>query len=512
MIRPRFHSFITLVLITFLFIIGSYGLKVTGVAETQGQIFYVAVNGSDANPGSLEQPWATLNHAAEVVNAGETVYVRAGVYALAQQIRAKQSGTEKAWITYAAYPGEQPMIDASAVQVAPPTQPPFDHDQGAFQLENVRYIRVKDLAVTNSRNSGFTVRNSDHIELYNNKTENTFSPGIGVWNSRDQKIIGNTVINSNAREMAGFENDFDETPHEAISLGSVENFEVAYNLVHHGQKEGIDIKETSQHGIVHHNYVHHMARQGLYVDSHFGSLDDVEVSDNVVHDCQGSGFAISVEGGVAAKNISFHHNLLYDNWGTGIFFSRWGGDGLRQNIKIFNNTLHHNGYGEPKPDQNFYWITGGLYLFSDNLQAIQIADNIFSDNTGFQIGYSDRYLANNADINQVFQEKNIEISQNVIFGVNNPNQPIYAGWPDNYANIYAASGKLSIENDPQFVDPQVGNFYLQSGSPAIRPAGSMLDSSPKAIGAFPSGIKQNLWWQTNFPPNFTPDLLPVDQR
>lgn len=510
MARFTVRSFLALGLITFLLIIGGYGFN-AGFAEA-GQIFYVAANGNDTDAGSLDHPWATLNHAAEVVDAGDTVYVRAGIYPLTEQIRAQQSGTEKAWITYAAYPGEQAVIDASAVQVVPPQQPPpFDHDQGAFQLEKVRYIRVKDLAVINSHNSGFTVRNSDHIELYNNKTENTFSPGIGVWKSRDQKIIGNTVINANAREMAGFENDFDETPHEAISLGSVENFEVAYNLVHDGQKEGIDIKGTSQHGTVHHNYVHHMARQGLYVDSHFGLLSDVEVSDNVVHDCRGSGFAISVEGGVASKNISFHHNLLYDNWGTGILFSRWGGDGLRQNIRIFNNTLHHNGYGEPNPDQQFYWITGGLYLFSDNLQDVQIIDNIFSENTGFQIGYSDRYLTNTSDINQVFQQKNIEISQNLIFGVNNPNQPIYAGWPDNYANIYATNGTLSVAEDPKFVNPQVGNFYLQTGSPAIRSAGAM-NSSPKTIGAFPSGVKQNLWWQTSFPPKFANDLLPVDQQ
>jgi len=84
--------------------------------------------------------------------------------------------------------------------------------------------------------------------------------------------MGNTVVNANDLTMADFLNDFSEAPHEAISIGGVENFEVAYNLVKDGKKEGIDVKEKSKYGTVHNNYIYHMARQGLYVDSWFGVL------------------------------------------------------------------------------------------------------------------------------------------------------------------------------------------------------------------------------------------------
>lgn len=497
--------FITLVLITVVSVIGASGLKAESrVATVPDQFFYVAPHGSDRNEGSIAHPWGTIHHAAQVLKAGETVYLRAGVYSLTQQIQTKNSGTENAWITYAAFPGERVILDAKAIQVAPASgHPPFAHDQGAFQLENVAYIRVKTLEISNSHNSGFTVRNSHHIELYNNQTTNTFSPGIGVWNSQFQKVMGNTVINANAREMADFPFDASETPHEAISLGSVENFEIAYNLVRNGQKEGIDIKGASKHGTVHHNYVHHMPRQALYVDSWDGTLEDVEVAHNVAHDCRGAGLALSVEGGTAAKDIRVHHNLLYDNLGTGIFFSRWGNDGLRENIKIYNNTVHHNGYGRPNPGESFYWITGGLYLFSDHLQAIEIKDNIFSKNAGFQIGYSDRYLKQNNNIDQVFQQKQIEITHNLIFGTNSTQYPIYAGWePDNYANISATYGTAFITGNPQFINPAQGNFYLENHSPAIEPSqpNTMSNSSPSSIGAFPFGSKPDLWWQANFPP------------
>src|SRR3972149_340491 len=42
--------------------------------------FFVALDGDDANPGTLDQPWSTIQHAADILNPGETVFVRAGMY------------------------------------------------------------------------------------------------------------------------------------------------------------------------------------------------------------------------------------------------------------------------------------------------------------------------------------------------------------------------------------------------------------------------------------------------
>lgn len=508
MIRKTLHRFITLVLAGFLLAISGECWTSQTLAQIPPHVFYVAPNGSDTNNGSLEHPWSTINHAAGVLKAGETVYIRGGNYRLTEQIQAKNSGTEKAWITYRSYPEERVIIDADAVKVEPPSgkKSHYPHDQGAFLLQNVSYIKVENLEVINSHNSGITVRNSHFINLYNNKTENTFSPGIGVWWGDHYKVMGNTVINANDLKMADFLNDFPEAPHEAISIGGVENFEVAYNLVKDGKKEGIDVKEKSKYGTVHHNYIHHMARQGLYVDSWFGVLEDVEVFNNVVHDCNGAGFALAVEGGAEAKNIRFHHNLIYDNWGTGILFARWGNDGLRHNIKVYNNTVHHNGYGKPNLGESFFWITGGLYLFSDNLQNVEIKNNIFSKNRGFQIGYSDRYLAANSDIEKIFRQKDIEISQNLIFGENNTSRPIYAGWlPDNYANIYGTNGTAAVREEPQFVNPEEGNFYLKSPVSNPTPLTANSKTSQMRVGAFPNGEKPHFWWQGKFPPQF-PDL------
>ena len=45
--------------------------------------YFVATTGSDANPGTLAQPFATLQKGATVAVAGDTVYVRGGIYMVA---------------------------------------------------------------------------------------------------------------------------------------------------------------------------------------------------------------------------------------------------------------------------------------------------------------------------------------------------------------------------------------------------------------------------------------------
>jgi hypothetical protein len=468
----------------------------TPTLATSPDAFFVAPDGDDAHPGTFEAPWATVNHAASVLTAGQTVYLRGGVYELPRQVLLAHSGREDAWITYRAYPGEEPVLDASAIDNDPPEQ--FSHDAGSFNIERKAYIRVIGLTVRNSHQAGFMVRDSQHIELLNNTADTTFGPGIGVWRTHGTdgrtehiKVLGNTVTRANTWAMLpqGYVRE-GEPPHEAISIAGAHQFEVAYNHVHNCDKEGIDVKETSAHGRVHHNYIHHNARQGLYVDSWFGLLEDVEVDHNVVHNCRGAGLALSVEGGKAASNIRIHHNLIYDNSGTGILFGRWGGDGLRTGIRIYNNTVHRNGYGPASPPTQYHWITGGLYLFSANLADVEIRGNIFSNNQGFQIGYSDLYGGEHEGIAGILERKQIVITHNLIHAPREVTYPIRAGWPDNFADVYAFDGDDAVIGVPLFVAPAEGNFHLQRESPG------------STTGAFPVGTDPDFWWRESFPPRF----------
>jgi hypothetical protein len=202
--------------------------------------------------------------------------------------------------------------------------------------------------------------------------------------------------------------------------------------VYNCDKEGIDVKEVSHHGSVHHNHVHHVDRQGLYADAWFGPLTDVDFHDNIVHDCKGAGIVIAVEQGMCVSDIKIYNNTVYDNWGTGILFGIFGADNIRYRIDVFNNIVKRNGRGNPAIDykDEYFWITGGLCLLSANMTDCMIYNNIFDSNAGFDIGYSSRYLEKAQDISAALSEKKIEIFDNLIMKKDSPapQYPIKTGY------------------------------------------------------------------------------------
>jgi hypothetical protein len=91
-------------------------------------VYYVAVNGTNTNSGTILLPFATIQKAQEVVKSGDTVYIRGGLYQIKEeQIALKEriwayvnyldkSGAPGAPIHYWAYPNEKPVFDFSAIK------------------------------------------------------------------------------------------------------------------------------------------------------------------------------------------------------------------------------------------------------------------------------------------------------------------------------------------------------------------------------------------------------------
>jgi len=73
------------------------------------QVYYVSPSGQDGNPGSRNAPWRTIQHAADSVQAGDSVLVRAGTYS--ESVTFSVSGADGATITFAASPGEDVIVD-----------------------------------------------------------------------------------------------------------------------------------------------------------------------------------------------------------------------------------------------------------------------------------------------------------------------------------------------------------------------------------------------------------------
>ncbi len=90
--------------------------------------YYVSTSGSDANDGTIDRPFATLQYANETVVPGDAVYIRGGTYQIAEKqigriegvfarvICLDTSGEPGRPINYFAYQDERPVFDFSDVK------------------------------------------------------------------------------------------------------------------------------------------------------------------------------------------------------------------------------------------------------------------------------------------------------------------------------------------------------------------------------------------------------------
>ncbi|MCL5959383.1 MAG: right-handed parallel beta-helix repeat-containing protein, partial [Chloroflexi bacterium] len=124
-------------------------LRLSSLQTAAARTLYVATTGHDADPGTLSQPWRTIQHAADAVQPGDTVFVRSGTYA--ESVTVARSGAQNNPITFSAYSGEAVTLDGSGSEWAG-----FIVDQGVsnvvldgFAVRNYSEVSV-DVRGTNS--------------------------------------------------------------------------------------------------------------------------------------------------------------------------------------------------------------------------------------------------------------------------------------------------------------------------------------------------------------------------
>ena len=364
-------------------------------------IYFLSPTGNNNSPGTITEPWQTLESAVNKLSPGDILYVRGGEYTLGEAVQMRQSGTAAKPIVISAYDNEIPVFDGMGINFHKERDKyQFGVNSGAIFFYLVEHIQFIGIHLKNSTGHGIAVRDSNNIIIDRCHTHNTFACGISIWDTHctgtichNNKIIGNTVTKATTWDMLPEGKPRgNEPPHEAISVAGGCYFEVAYNTVYDCDKEGIDVKEVSHHGIVHHNHVYNCDRQGLYADAWFGPLTHVDFCHNNVHDCKGAGIVVAVEEGYFLSDINIYNNNVCDNWGSGILYGTFGHDKARHRINVYNNVVKRNGYGGNPNGEGYFWITGGLCLLSAEMYNCEIYNNIFEDNRAFDIGYSDRFF------------------------------------------------------------------------------------------------------------------------
>ncbi len=124
-------------------------------AQDIGGDYYVAVYGDDNNPGTYDEPWATMQRAFDVAQPGDTVYFRGGVYysEAPSDIRPQDtrpigySGTPGNPICYFNYPGENPIFDC--MLHCDIEYPYGDFYNSAIGLYKAEYIHFRGLTIRN---------------------------------------------------------------------------------------------------------------------------------------------------------------------------------------------------------------------------------------------------------------------------------------------------------------------------------------------------------------------------
>ncbi|MBN2350551.1 MAG: cadherin domain-containing protein [Bacteroidales bacterium] len=174
------------------------------LANAQVDTFYVAVNGSDSNPGSISKPFSTWRKAISMAGPGDVIFVREGTYhESSSSSRAltieNKSGNENNRIKLFAYPGERAVLDCSNLTRSSAEGITFDncnywHFKG-FEIINVPAYNNGDYSV------GFFVVNSDYnifegLKIHNNQAVGMNLTGNGNLVKNCDFYLNNDVVSN----------------------------------------------------------------------------------------------------------------------------------------------------------------------------------------------------------------------------------------------------------------------------------------------------------------------------
>lgn len=263
---------------------------VASQAEGALRTFYVDPAGNDGAAGNIAAPWRTLQHAANVVQAGDRVIVRAGHYA---GFDLRTSGTSVNPIEFVADPGV--FVD---------TPNPVTPNHG-INLEGASWVVVEGFTVTGMPRAGIRSVTNNHVTIRRNTMDNNTYWGF----------------------LSGFSDDL-----------LIEYNEASRSQVEHG----IYVSNSGDRPIILRNHVWGNHANGIHMNGDIsqggdGIISGAIVLGNVIH---GNGVAggsgINCDG---VQNSHFYNNLLYDNHAGGItLYQIDGGDVAKNNI-VAHNTI-----------------------------------------------------------------------------------------------------------------------------------------------------------------------------
>jgi hypothetical protein len=334
-----------------------------------GVTYYVSTSGNDNNAGTLAAPWRTIQKAANTVQAGDTVQVRAGTYNEVVTLKTSGNSTQ-GYITFANYPGEAPIVDGTGLAVGASGQ------TGLFSLEGTfNYIVIKGFEIRNYSSSsrgkvpvGIDFEGAgSNIEILNNHIHNIVQTlsSCNAANALAVALYGTQAPASiNNVTLWGNEIDHNTTGcSENVSFdGNVQYFVQANNLVHDGDNIGLDnigfegvstnsAYDQARDGWVFQNTIYNISsttnpvyHNQVGADAYYcDGCTRIIVERNLIHDSDLSEMA-SEHSGHTSSYVMFRNNIIYHSLYVGLSIGGYSKNvGGTDHCVIVNNSLWDDG-------------------------------------------------------------------------------------------------------------------------------------------------------------------------
>ncbi|MEO5367407.1 MAG: right-handed parallel beta-helix repeat-containing protein [Magnetococcus sp. WYHC-3] len=494
-----------------------------------GNTYYVSVSGSDLNIGTESAPWRTITKAAETMVAGDTVYIMNGTYN--ELVRPSKSGEEGKFITYMAYPGHAPIIDAQHIR------------NQAFLLSEYRsadYIKIKGLILRNGISDSLLIAKKNHIIVEDVEVSGaTKSGGIYVYNSNDilldniyahhnegqkasgvligDKCNGVTIRNSHAEYngMMGFSlysnGNYDIYPNdEQIASRNLTieksvannnwqgiwvtrglNVLVKDNETYANGVTGIQIETGTKYIYVVGNTSYANNRKSNYETGIW--IDEAQygvVENNIIYESQKGLYISQSHSIISRNNIIFNNKSQWtmpecsgcprNSMGVGLSLGRTyhvGAPPGATNNRFVHNTLYDN--GATVSEQGGFHINAAYQGIYGN----RWINNIVANSTGkreIQIPL----LPPSSGSDWYSTWKPFDLINNNLYYNTRSLLFQHKGTNLSFSNWKTTTGfdTNSVTEDPFFTDPQVRDFSLKNNSPAIDRGGWLAYTTQSGSG------------------------------
>lgn len=385
-----------------------------------GKTYYVDASKTSSGDGLSEaNAFKTLSEAANATAAGDVVLVKDGTYSAFQETT---SGTDKAWITWRAFPNHKPIIS-------------FDGWQGIYIKGS--YVEIDGLTVrgnnanvtlSDALKQGKGCQNSggEYEAKYNRNGIYVDSRTSASNNPKGEKYHHVTIRNCTVYECGGPGIGTIQADYIIVENCKVYN-NAWYSLFgtsgislyqHINSDASQDVKNIIRNNVIYGNrmFVPWVFGNCKFTDGNGIIIDDFKNTQN------GSTF-----GKYFGKTL-IENNVVYNNGGRGIHCF------LSDNITIVNNTCYQNS-ASPEIDEGEITFYGTSSNPSDNCT---ISNNILFARTGEKA-------------NSVSNATNYVHRNNIYFN----------------SEIGSQLSTIGKSADPLFINPANGDFKLKTGSPAI---------------------------------------------